>query len=456
MNRIQLKARAHELSDEFDKAKAALDEGRLDAKRFNGIAKKILDESEEIRDSLKALDKADGVMAAQEAAMGGNVLPGEGVPFSPLSPVDIPESELKNLWQAIQHKTPYSVEIRQKKIGPLDGIGMKATVTESGIGGGFSGNLPPVQTPFAVGLGYEPVRIMSLFPGAQMAGPSATWLSHTANAAEVTGVGEAATKPDIGPTIVENQVKPQKIAGLTELTLEAWQDTGGYGEGNFSAWLPQELTRSLINTESLYVLQATTGASNPISGGPVNATFNGLLNTSGTLTRAVGTDTPLDALSKAYVDLRVGPAFADPDLVLMNPATWGALRRQKDANGRYILDLLSGPLNLTADGSPGVVRPAADTNPYSIIKQGEPGLSGDLWGAPVAISTQVPAGTAVVASVKAGAGVFWQRLGLRLEFNMWAQDMWTQNLFSFRAEERIAFSVPRPTAINVVTGLPVA
>ncbi|MGH3637330.1 MAG: hypothetical protein ACRDTS_25240, partial [Mycobacterium sp.] len=48
---------------------------------------------------------------------------------------------------------------------------------------------------------------------------------------------------------------------------------------SFSAWLPQELTRSLVNTESLYALTATTGATNSISGGPVNATFNGLLNT---------------------------------------------------------------------------------------------------------------------------------------------------------------------------------
>jgi hypothetical protein len=37
----------------------------------------------------------------------------------------------------------------------------------------------------------------------------------------------------------------------------------------------------------------------------VSYTFNGLLNTSGTLTRAVGSDSPLDALSKAYADLRV-------------------------------------------------------------------------------------------------------------------------------------------------------
>jgi hypothetical protein len=138
--------------------------------------------------------------------------------------------------------------------------------------------------------------------------------------------------------------------------------------------------------------------------GTSNATFNGILQTSGTLTRAIGTDSPLDCLSKAYVDLRVGAAFADPDLVLMHPSTLGALRRQKDADGRYVMDLLAGPLGLTAYGQPSTAGPANEQNSYSVIPQGSPAFSGNLWGAQIATSTQIAAGTAIVASVKAGAG----------------------------------------------------
>jgi hypothetical protein len=65
--------------------------------------------------------------------------------------------------------------------------------------------------------------------------------------------------------------------------------------------------------------------------GTANATFNGILNTSGTLTRAMGTDSPLDCLAKSFADVRVGAAFADPDAVLVHPNTLSALRRQKDA-----------------------------------------------------------------------------------------------------------------------------
>jgi hypothetical protein len=33
-------------------------------------------------------------------------------------------------------------------------------------------------------------------------------------------------------------------------------------------------------------------------------------------------------------------------------------------------------------------------------------------------------------------------------------NLWTQNAISFRCEERVALGVARPTAVNIVTGLP--
>jgi len=75
-------------------------------------------------------------------------------------------------------------------------------------------------------------------------------------------------------------------------------------------------------------------------------------------------------------------------------------------------------------------------------------------GAPIATTTQIAAGTALVMSAKACAGIFWQRLGLRVEFNMWSDSYWSANTYGFRAEEHVALSVPRPSALNIVTGLP--
>jgi len=46
------------------------------------------------------------------------------------------------------------------------------------------------------------------------------------------------------------------------------------------------------------------------------------------------------------------------------------------------------------------------------------------------------------------------RLGMLLQFNMFGDQEWQQNLFSWRVEERIALATPRPEAINILTGLP--
>jgi hypothetical protein len=121
------------------------------------------------------------------------------------------------------------------------------------------------------------------------------------------------------------------------------------------------------------------------------------------------------------------------------------------------LDAQAGPLGLTADGSAVVNRPANQPNPYSIIPQGAGGTHGNLWGIPVVVTTQIAAGTAIVASIASGAGIFWTRLGLWITFDPYAGPSGTNfvtNTFTYRAEERVALSVPRPTALNIVTGLP--
>jgi hypothetical protein len=456
MNRSDLVDRGKALKAEVERKNLEYASDVITLDDYNKFLDAAAEEAQTLEVTLRNFDRGRQAVAAQENAFGAQTKAFNAGQPKPPTPMDITPTQLKALQMAADARMPFQMEIGTKggvEQAWMAGITTKSPVFESGILGGFSGNLPPVQTPFAVGLGYEPTRIAALLPGAQMLGPSAAWLSHTANAAEVTGVAEGATKGDIGPTITENQVKPQKIAGLVSTSLEAWQDTSAYGEAALASWLPQELTRSLINAESEYLLTATTGSSNAYSG-PLNSTFNGLLNTSGTLTRAVGSDTPLDAMNKAYIDVRTGGAYAEPDLVIMHPATWGALRREKSSFGTYILDQATGPLGLTVDGSPASAGPAGEPEPFSIIKQGTPANYGALWGVKVACSTQCPAGTSIVMSVRAGGGIFWQRLGLLLQFNPWGDTEWTTNTFSWRAEERVSLSVPRPSALNIVTGLP--
>lgn len=59
----------------------------------------------------------------------------------------------------------------------------------------------------------------------------------------------------------------------------------------------------------------------------------GLLNETGTLTRAIATNTALDCLKKSFNDLRVGSSFATADLVAMHPTTSGVGGAVVDRNG---------------------------------------------------------------------------------------------------------------------------
>ena len=346
---------------------------------------------------------------------------------APQSPLQLDAQQTHALWQAARNKTPYRVEIGSKGLehgGFMGDVRMKTPLAESGL----NNQLPAIQIPGQrgnYGLPYEPFRVMSALPTVAMTGPGAAYLQHTGNTHEASGVAEGATKPSLGPVVTETFIKPQKIAGTIEATLEILQD-----HEEFAAFLPTELARSMYNQESLYLLQAG------LEGGPSGAAFTGLLATSGILTREVGSDTPLDALNKAFVDLRTGTVFCEPDLVIVHPETLGALRREKDSMGRYIL--------------------AADRGPGEIDQSGE---EERIWGVRTVQTTQMPAGQALVMSIQQGAAVGWIRMGMMVEFNPYGgtvdgTELWSTNTYSWRADTRISLSVPRPAANNLVTGLP--
>jgi HK97 family phage major capsid protein len=199
---------------------------------------------------------------------------------------------------------------------------------------------------------------------------------------EAARVAEGASKPSLGPTVTENFIKPLKIAATVEASLEILQD-----HEQFAQWLPVELQRSVINSESLYLIQANA------AGGPTASEFNGLLAVSGTLSQDATGLTFADALSHAYTKIRTGSAFSEPDLVLTSPTTAAAALRTKTTTGAYVFDIVRGPGGLNQQ------------NEF------------DVFGVRTVTSTQVPDGTAIVMSVQGGAAVGWIRMGLELMYN---------------------------------------
>jgi HK97 family phage major capsid protein len=179
--------------------------------------------------------------------------------------------------------------------------------------------------------------------------------------------------------------------------------------------------RHLLGRQSNLLLNGTTGANG----------FNGINHVTGTLTRAAAIGTTdvdaLDVLSKAFVDLRSD--FFVPDLVFIHPASLGAIRRLRDQNKRLQLELISGAGSIDGNSE-----------------------QETLWGVPVVQTTQQAAGTAAVLSVSSGAAVVYVREALTTFFDPYSQA--ASNIYQFISESRLALAIPRPQAINLVSGLP--
>ena len=376
------------------------------------------------------------------------------------SPQDATPAQWKALADAMMKGTPVRTQVMPRPSQGMSGsIAMKTytPALESGITGApFAGTLPPIMSPYAVGMAYDPLDIATLFPAVAMTGPSATQMVHSSNTNEAAIVPEATAKPDLGPGFTINQIIPSKVAVTVETSYEGLMDTDAYQDGSWAQFLPVEAQNSYTNKRSDILLNAVQGTA--------NATFNGLLQTSGVLgvnANTVGTGSspvePLDALSMGFVAIRNGTAKADPDLVIMSPNTLGALRRLKDSEGRYLLELLSGPLGLAAYGQPGTLQPASAPGQYFREPQGTRPFNGSLWGAEIAVSTHIADGTAAVISIRGGGGLVWIRSGLEMFYNPgYGDTLFQNNLVAWRVESRLAFNVPRPSAVCLVTNLPVA
>lgn len=327
----------------------------------------------------------------------------KGQRWSAPSPLQASEAQYKGLYEAARTGSPYRLEIAAKGIPTWDGVSTKTALTESSFGG-----LPPIINPQAFGLLYEPTRLFDYIPVAAMPGPSVEYLQHESNTNPAAVVGEGQTKPDLGLVLTAKTASAVKIAALASVSMEALQDFG-----SFMSFVPTEVTRAVADAEADEVINGTGS----------DGHMRGILHFSGLQTRSVGTDTPLDAVQKAFNDLRTGSSFATPDLVITSPDVLSYLRRQKDDLHRYLL-------------SPDPSTDQVDS----------------LWGVPVVATTKCPAGKLIALdTTKAVQG--WVRMGLVIETNRYGTEEWTKNLISFRAEERIGLGVTRPTAICVVDGL---
>jgi HK97 family phage major capsid protein len=314
------------------------------------------------------------------------------------SVMNIPTEEFKGLFDAVQRKLP---SFRVESKAPF------------GEGSFTSGSLPPVLLPqLTQQLPYEPDDLFAHL--IQMKAPEASsveWLSHTGNANPAAATAELAQKPDLGMELTTRTQSFTKIAALASFSTESLQDFS-----HFMGFVPAEMFRALIDARTDEIVNGSGSSPHML----------GLLNQSGTLTRAIGSDTPVDCLKKAFNDLRVGTAYARANLVAMHPTTWADIQLQKSTGGLYLLN---------------------PTDPNAI------GDLDNIFGVRVITNTWIPAGTAIVVDTSK-AVLAWTRQAPSLEINQYGTNEFNENYVTFRVEERVAIGVQYPTALNIVTGLP--
>lgn len=267
--------------------------------------------------------------------------------------------------------------------------------------------LPSSLVPGILAFRREPTRVASLFPTVAESAPSFEYIRHTGNSSGAAAtVAAGGAKPEIVPTIDQVTATMRKIAahlGVVDESLMDFASTASY----FSS----ELTQAIIAAENTQLLSGNGTAPN----------LQGVLTTTGVLTRtqAAAPETAIDTLELALNDLRVGSSFTEATGFVMNPNDWSAIRLLKDTQNRYLL------------GAP------AESD----------GLM--LWGKPVVLTTSITAKTVLVGDFASGGQVRY-RQGITLETQSAGTD-WTNNVTRFRAEERLALAVFRPTCFVKVT-----
>ncbi|MEH3157381.1 MAG: phage major capsid protein, partial [Gordonia paraffinivorans] len=263
-------------------------------------------------------------------------------------------------------------------------------------------------------------RVGDLFDHVPLDAPTWTYVRHDTTTGGPGVTAELAVKPVVsfGTTVVTGHVT--KLAGTYTHSYELARDFEVFA----AEMVPSELTRTLINAESAFLLN---GAPEDEPGGAA-PTADGLLGAAGLTAQVSTSDTApgspgLRAINKAVTTLRSGAAFAVADTIVLSPNTFGELRGAVDSMGRFLLTDAAGD-----------------------------GAVPKIWNLRVCTTTQIADGTALICDSTQYARVM-VRDAIQLMSFMDGAQLASTNSVMHVVEERVGLSIPRPAAGLVLTGI---
>jgi len=260
---------------------------------------------------------------------------------------------------------------------------------------------------------FQPLSVLDLLPKSQTNTSVVRYMLEGTATNAAAGVAEGATKPEstLGVSTVDEQVR--KIATTITVSDELLDDAV-----QVQTYINSRLSLFVSLEQERQVLRGTGSGANELLG-----FFGRSINAYN-----IGSDTPAVGIYKAIVNTR-GSANLAPTAIVMHPVNYANIRRGTATTGEYLAGYPIG----SSSGSPGVYQD-------------------NLWGLPVALSTTVGAGTALLGAFDSAARLY-VRGGVTVEATNSHGDLFVKNLVAMRAESRQALAVFRPGAFTSVTGL---
>jgi HK97 family phage major capsid protein len=277
----------------------------------------------------------------------------------------------------------------------------------SGSGGGLliTDNRPGI-TP----LPQRPLVVADLLAPGHTDAASVTFMSETAFTNASAPVGEGQPKPESTLTFTATTEQVRKIACWLPVTDELLEDVAA-----IQSYIDGRLRLGIQMAEDDQLLNGNGTAPN----------LQGLLHRSGLTTAVVRTGSVTNADAIAQQLAAVATATNLPcDGIIMHPSNYLTIRLTKNGAGDYYGD---GPF-------------AAPSRPT-------------LWGLPVALTTAIALGSALVGAFKVSAQLFRHGRGVHVDVSNSHSDFFVRNLTAIRCEERCALVTYRNSGMGVVSSL---
>lgn len=274
-------------------------------------------------------------------------------------------------------------------------IEVKNTVTSG------STTVFPDQRPGIIPGNFLPLTIRELFRAIPVTTNMVNSLREASWTNDAAEVSQGASKPESDITFEQYNVPITTVAHWIKVSNQLLADAPAV-----MAYIDTRLRDGLAQRIDLQLLKGN-GTSPNLSGLTDSGNYTAYTATSG--------DLLVDAINRAKYALWATGNM--PDVVIVNPADWGAMERTREGagTGAYLY------------GLPGTM---ANANPF---------------GVRIVISNNMDAGKFLIGAVDASCALY-VRQGSTIEMGYINTDF-TQNLVTIRAEERLGLGVERPSAI---------